>query len=46
MKDLGDVPIIGGEITNIFGVMNHDSKRNSSLEMAERRAFATRWTPH
>ena len=42
--DIGDVPIIVGEITNIFGVMNDDSKRNSSLEMAERRAFATCWT--
>ena len=42
--DIGDVPVIVGEITNIFGVMNDDSKRNSSLEMAERRAFATRWT--
>ena len=44
MKDLGDNPIIGSEITNIFGVMNHDSKRNSSLEMDELRAFATCWT--
>ena len=42
--DIGDVPIIVGEITNIFGVMNDDSKRNSSLEMVERRAFATCWT--
>jgi hypothetical protein len=44
MKDIGDNPIVGSEITDIFGVKNHDSKKNSSPEMDELRAFATRWT--
>ena len=44
MKDIGDNPIVGSEITDIIGVVNHDPKRNSSPEMDELRAFATRWT--
>ena len=42
--DIGDVPIIVGEITNIFGVMNDDFRKDNSFEMVERRAFATCWT--
>jgi hypothetical protein len=44
MKDIGDNPNVGSETTDIFGVENHGSKKNSSPEMDELRAFATRWT--
>ena len=42
--DIRDIPIIVGEITDNFGVMNDDNKRNNSLEMVERRVFLTCWT--
>ena len=42
--DISDVPIIVGEFTDNFGVMNDGCKKDNSLEMVERRVFATCWT--